>query len=119
VLFKAGAVLVFVVAFGLPCAARAAAESPAAGAAFFAGLLFTAGLAAGFGSLTGGGKLFLGAYTAVWYVAVNSLPLADYTGLFSEPSALKSTAFLLSGAAAVAAARLREAGRRARCRAPA
>ncbi|HEX7528449.1 MAG TPA: hypothetical protein VF425_05015, partial [Thermoanaerobaculia bacterium] len=113
VLWKTGAILVFVLAFGLPCAVRAAAGSLAAGSAFFAGLLFTAGLAAGFGSLTAGGKLFLGVYTAVWYFAVNRLPFADFTGLFAEPSALKMAAFLLAGVAAVGAARLREASGRA------
>lgn len=104
VLWKAGAILVVVLAFGLPCAARAFAESAAAGAAFLSGLLFTAGLAAGFGSLSGGGKLFLGVYTGVWYFAVNRLPVADFTGLFSEPSAPKTAAFLVAGAAAVGAA---------------
>jgi hypothetical protein len=113
VLWKAGAALVFALAFGLPCAARAAAQDPAAGAAFLAGLVFTAGIAAGFGSLTGGGKLFLGVYTAVWYFAVNRLPLADFTGLFAEPSALKTGAFLLAGAAAVGAAVAAESRARA------
>ncbi|HEX7614684.1 MAG TPA: hypothetical protein VF554_05325, partial [Thermoanaerobaculia bacterium] len=104
VLWKTGAVLAFVLAFGLPCAVRAAAGSATAGLAFFAGLLFTAGLAAGFGSLTAGGKLFLAVYTAVWYFAVNRLPFADFTGLLAEPSALRAAAFLLAGAAAVGAA---------------
>lgn len=104
VLWKAGAILVFALAFGLPCAVRAAVEAPAAGIAFLAGLLFTAGLAAGFGSVTGGGKLFLGVYTAVWYFAVNRLPIADFTGLFAEPSVPRATAFLLAGAAAVGGA---------------
>jgi hypothetical protein len=113
VLWKTGAILVFVLAFGLPCAVRAAAGSLAAGSAFFAGLLFTAGLAAGFGSLTAGGKLFLGVYTAVWYFALNRLPFADFTGLFAELSALKVAAFLLAGVAAVGAARLKEVSGRA------
>jgi hypothetical protein len=103
-LWKAGSVLAFVLAMGLPCAARAAVVSPAAGAAFLAGLVFTAGTAAGFGSLTGGGKLFLGVYTAVWYFAVNRLPIADFTGLVAEPSASKAAAFLLVGIAAVGGA---------------
>ena len=103
-LWKAGSVLAFVLAFGLPSAARAAFEGPAAGAAFLAGLVFTAGTAAGFGSLTGGGKLFLGGYTAVWYFAVNRLPIADFTGLFVEPSAAKAAAFFLVGIAAVGGA---------------
>lgn len=104
VLWKTGANLVFVLALGLPCAVRAGAESPAAGAAFLAGLLFTGALAAGLGSLSGGGKLFLGVYTALWYFAVNRLPIADFTGLFSDPSPLKSAAFALAGAAAVGGA---------------
>lgn len=113
VLWKTGANVVFVLAFGLPCAVRAAAESPAAGAAFLSGLVFTAGLAAGFGSLTGGGKLFLGVYTAVWYFAVNRLPISDFTGLFAEPSALKAAAFALAGAAAVGGALAAEGRSRA------
>ncbi len=88
-------------------------RAPAAGAAFLTGLLFTAGLAAGFGSLTGGGKLFLGVYTAVWYFAVNRLPIADFTGLFAEPSAARAAAFLLAGAAAVGAALATEVRARA------
>ncbi len=36
VLWKAGAILVFSLAFGLPCAARALARSPAAGGALAA-----------------------------------------------------------------------------------
>lgn len=113
VLWKTGAILAFVLVFGLSCAVRAALANPAAGAAFLTGLLFTSGLAAGFGCLTSGGKLFLGVYTAVWYFAVNRLPIADFTGLFSEPSAPRSAAFLLAGAAAVGAAYAREAGTRA------
>ena len=104
VLWKTGAILVFVLAFGLPSAARAAVESPAAGAAFLGGLLFTAGTAASFGSLTGGGKLFLGVYTALWYFAVNRLPIADFTGLFARPEASRTAAYLLAGAAAVGVA---------------
>ena len=104
VLFKTGAVLAFVLAFGLPCTVRAAAESLSAGAAFFAGLLFTAGLAVGFGSLTGGGKLFLGVYTAVWYFALNRLPIADFTGLFAEPSARRAALYLSVGVLSVGAA---------------
>jgi hypothetical protein len=103
-LWKAGAILVFVLAFGLPSAVGAAVLGPAAGAAFLGGLLFTAGLAAGFGSLSGGGKLFLGVYTAVLYFAVNRLPVADFTGLFTNPSAPRTLAFLLAGAASVGAA---------------
>ncbi len=113
VLWKTGAILVLVLAFGLPCAVRAAVEAPVAGIAFLVGLLFTAGLAAGFGSLTGGGKLFLGVYTAVWYFAVNRLPIADFTGLFAEPSAARAAAFLLAGAAAVGAALATEVRARA------
>jgi len=104
VLWKAGAILAFVLALGLPCAARAAMESLAAGAAFLAGLLFTAGLAAGFGSLSGGGKLFLGVYTALWYFAVNRLPIADFTGLFAEPFAGSVALFLWMGVLATGAA---------------
>lgn len=104
VLWKAGAVLGFVLAFGLPCAARAATGSPAAGIAFVTGLLFTAGLAAGFGSLSAGGKLFLGVYTAVWYLAVNRLPFADFTGLFAEPSAPRAALYLLVGVLSTGAA---------------
>jgi hypothetical protein len=113
VLWKTGAILVVVLAFGLPCAARAAAQGPAVGAAFVAGLLFTAGLAAGFGSLSGGGKLFLGVYTGVWYFAVNRLPLADFTGLFSEPSVPRTAAFLVAGIAAVGGAHAVECRARA------
>jgi hypothetical protein len=108
VLWKAGAILAFVLSLGLPCTVRAAAGSIGAGAALFAGLSFIALLAAGFGSLSGGPKLFLGVYTALWYFAVNRLPVADFSGLFAEPSAARSAVFLLAGVGAVGLARVSE-----------
>lgn len=102
VLFKAGALLTFALAFSVPCLAAAFVRG--AGPGFLSGILFTALAAAGWGALSRGGKLFLGLYTAVWYFAVNRLPLADFTGLFAEPSARRAALYLSVGVLSVGAA---------------
>jgi hypothetical protein len=46
------------------------------------GLLFVATAATGLGSLSRGGKLFLGAFTALWYLAIQRESPLDFTGAF-------------------------------------
>jgi ABC-type transport system involved in multi-copper enzyme maturation permease subunit len=82
VLWKAGAVLLFVLGLGLPATLRAAAEAPARGLAMATGLAFVAALSVACGATSGGGKLFTGLYTALWYLAVNGAGALDYCGAF-------------------------------------
>lgn len=110
VLWKAGALLAFVLALGVPCLGAAAVRGRGVG--LLAGLLFTAGAAAGLGALSRGGKLFLALYTALWYFAVNRLPFADFTGLFVEPSAPRAAFYLSVGVLSVSAAWTVERARR-------
>ena len=65
------------------CCARSAAAR-VHGLAMLLGLAFTATAAAGLGWLTGGGKLFLGAYTALWYMAIQRDSPLDFTGAFGQ-----------------------------------
>jgi hypothetical protein len=66
-------------------------------------------VAVSLGSLTGGGKLFSGAYLALWYVAVSDLPAADFAGALSKGPALSvSAAFLGVAAVLIAGALLKE-----------
>jgi len=102
VLWKAGALLTFALVLSVPCLAAAFVRG--AGPGFLCGILFTALVAAGWGTLSRGGKLFLGVYTALWYFAVNRLPFADFTGLFAEPSARRAALYLSVGVLSVGAA---------------
>lgn len=102
VLWKTGALVTFVFVLSIPC--LAAAFMRGTGALFLSGILFTALAATGWGTLSGGGKLFLALYSALWYFAVNRLPYADFTGGLAEPSALRGALFLFLGALSVGAA---------------
>lgn len=82
VLWKLGSVSLFVLAISSPFLLRALATSPARGFAALSGLLFVAALSVGLGSLSGGGKLFVGIYLALWYAAVNRVPYLDFCSLF-------------------------------------
>jgi hypothetical protein len=109
VLWKAAAVSLFLLALAAPLAIRTSLSAPARGLAVLAGVLFVAGAAVGMGSLTAGGKLFSGAYLVLWYLALNSLPEADFTGALGKaPVPGRSALYLLIGAALVAAAMGRE-----------
>ena len=108
-LWKAASVSLFLLAVGAPALLRAFAGGPARGAAFAAGLLFAAGASSGLGDLTKGGKLFTGAFLALWYVAVNGAPFADFAGAFSPAGpTVVSLVYLGVGTACVAAARAKE-----------
>ncbi len=82
VLWKLGSVSLFVVVISLPFLVRALLTSPARGFAALSGLLFVAALSVSFGSLSGGGKLFVGIFLALWYAALNRVPYLDFCGLF-------------------------------------
>ncbi len=82
VLWKLGSVSLFVGVVALPFLLRALVDSPARGFAALSGLFFVTALAVAFGSLSGGGKLFVGLYLAIWYAALNRVPNADFCSLF-------------------------------------
>lgn len=83
VLWKAAAVSSLLLLLGAPAALRLAAGSPMRALAWIAGLLFVALFSVSLGSLTAGGKLFSGLFLALWYMAVNGLPEADFAGVLS------------------------------------
>jgi ABC-2 family transporter protein len=113
VLWKLGAVCLFVLAFGGPLALRIAASAPAQGLAFLAGLGFVAAFAVSAGALTRGGKLFTGVYLMLWYGALSGAAPLDFSGALSgRPSLPLSLAYLAAGAVAVLAAALVERHRR-------
>lgn len=113
VLWKLGSVGLFVVVVSLPFLLRALLTSPAQGFAALSGLLFVAALAVSFGSLSGGGKLFVGLYLALWYAALNRVPYLDFCGLFGGDLGLPvRAAYLGAGAVFIALAMAVEARRR-------
>jgi len=72
-----------------------------------------AALAVSFGFLTGGGKLFVGIYLALWYAALNRVPYLDFCGLFGSDLGLPvRAAYLGAGAVFIALAMAVEARRR-------
>ncbi|HEX4951923.1 MAG TPA: hypothetical protein VF017_00805 [Thermoanaerobaculia bacterium] len=114
-LWKAASVAVFVLVLGLPGLIGAALGSPASALGWLLGLSFVATAAVGLGSLSRGGKLFLGLYTALWYLALNAAPFADFVGrLGPEPSLATPAAFALLGLGLVALAALVEGRQRVR-----
>jgi len=104
VLWKTGALALFVAVLGAPLVIRSAAASPARGLGALAGLLAAAGIATGLGFLTSGGKLFSGLYLPVWYMAASNASGADFTGTLSQTPRLGVSLLFLAGAAAVVAA---------------
>lgn len=114
VLWKLGSVGLFVVVVSLPFLLRALFTSPAQGFAALSGLLFVTALAVSFGILSGGGKLFVGIYLALWYAALNRVPYLDFCGLFGGDLGLPvRLAYLGAGAIFVALAMVVESRRRA------
>ena len=95
--WKVAAVGAFVFAAGAPILLRSLGRGPSHGLAMLLGLVFTAAAAAGLGWLTGGGKLFLGAYTALWYVAIQRDSPLDFTGAFAKQPDLVLCARLRRG----------------------
>ncbi len=113
VLWKAASVALFLLVLAAPLIVRVFVTAPMRGVALVAGVLFVAGAAVGFGSLTSGGKLFSGVYLVLWYMGLNNLPAADFSGaLCRAPVYRYSGLYLLGGAALLAAAAVRERVRR-------
>jgi hypothetical protein len=72
VLWKLGAVGLVLAALGLPGLVGALVDGGAtAGLCWLVGLGFVATFAVGAGALSGGGRLFIGLFTALWYAALN------------------------------------------------
>lgn len=101
VLWKAAAVLLFVLALGLPATLRAGSEAPERGLAVTTGLAFVAALSVACGALSGGGKLFSGLYTAHWYLAVNGAGALDYCGAFGGGLGIGTRATYLAAGASM------------------
>ena len=107
--WKLAAVATFVLVFAAPLLLRAILRGGAHGAAMLLGLAFVAAAAVGLGWLSGGGKLFLGAYTALWYVAIQRDSPLDFSGAFvRRPDLAVCAAFAAAGALTLVAAALVE-----------
>jgi len=115
VMWKLAAIAGFVALAGAPVLLRSLLRGGDFGLAMLLGLAFTATAAAGLGWLTGGGKLFLGAYTALWYVAIQRDSPLDFVGAFgAHPKLAVCAAFAAAGAASVVLAAAVEKARAAR-----
>ncbi len=115
VLWKVAAIAAFVAVVGAPVLVRSVVRGPAYGLAMVLALLFVATAAAGLGWLSGGGKLFLGLFTALWYIAIQRDSPLDFSGAFaSRPDLALCAGFAVAGMAAVLAALLFERARAAR-----
>ena len=113
--WKVAAVAAFVAVVGAPVLLRSLGRGPAHGLAMLLALLFVATAAAGLGWLSGGGKLFLGLFTALWYIAVQRDSPLDFSGAFaSRPNLALCAGFAAAGLAAALAAALLERARAAR-----
>jgi hypothetical protein len=115
VLWKLAAIAGFVALAGAPVLLRSLVRGADFGLAMLLGLAFTATAAAGFGWLTGGGKLFLGVYTALWYVAIQRDSPLDFVGAFgARPQLAVCAAFAAAGVASVVLAAAVEKARAVR-----
>lgn len=115
VLWKAGALALFLLTLALPLTLRRLAAEPGAALGLVAGLLATAALCTALGSLSGGGKLWTALHVTLWYGAVNGAPLMDLTGGLLAPGTAAGVAlgWLASGASGLALAALAQARRAA------
>jgi hypothetical protein len=114
VAWKVTAIVGFVLLAAAPVLLRSLLRDGGHGLAMLLGLVFTATAAAGFGWLTGGGKLFLGAYTALWYVAIQSDSPLDFAGIGERASVATCAGFAAAGVASVVVAAAVEKARAAR-----
>ena len=109
VAWKAAATLAVVLLLGTPALLRSFALSTERGVALLLGLVFVATAATGLGWLTRGGKLFLGAFTALWYVAIQNGSPVDFAGAFGpRPDLPLAASFAAAGAAFTLAAAVAE-----------
>ena len=115
VLWKVAAVTAFVMVIGAPVLVRSIVRGPAHGLAMLLALLFVATAAAGLGWLSGGGKLFLGLFTALWYVAIQGDSPLDFSGaIASRPDLALCAGFAAAGVVLALTAWLFERARAAR-----
>jgi len=113
--WKLAAIAAFVAAVGAPVMLRSLVRGGGHGSAMLLGLAFTVTAAAGLGWLTGGGKLFLASFTALWYMAVQRDSPLDFTGaVAAHPGLRVPAAFAIVGIAAVLIAAAVERARAAR-----
>jgi hypothetical protein len=105
VVWKTAATLGLVLALAAPALLRALAGSPARALALLLGLVFVATAAAGLGWLTRGGKLFLGGFILLWYLAIQGGSPVDFTGsLGPTPDVPLAACFAAAGVAFALAA---------------
>jgi hypothetical protein len=108
---KAAAISGFVLLVGAPVLLRSFARGVEHGLAMLLGMAFVAGAATGLGWLSRGGKLFLGLFTALWYVAVQRESPLDFTGAFARPDLQRCAIFAAIGVGATVVAALVERAR--------
>jgi hypothetical protein len=111
--WKVVSAIAFVLMLGAPSLASIAMLSPSRLPAFLCGLCFVAVFASAAGSLTGGGKLFLGAYLAIWYAAVSGGGALDYSGALGATPGGSPFGFLAFGIALLGVAMVVERARAA------
>ena len=104
VVWKGLALAGFVLTIGTPIFARSLLRGAEHGVAMLLGLVFVASVATGLSSLSRGGKLFLGLFTALWYLGVQTNSPLDWTGAFSTPPSLPLAAGFAAAGLAIAAA---------------
>ncbi len=115
VAWKLAAIGLFVLALGAPLLLRSSLRGGACGLGMLLALLFVAGAATGLGWLSRGGKLFLGLFTALWYLAIQHDSPLDFTGAFStRPDLARCAAFAAIGIGTAVLAALVERTREAR-----
>jgi hypothetical protein len=113
--WKAAATLALVLLLGAPALLHSFALSSERGTALLLAFVFVATAATGLGWLTRGGKLFLGSFTALWYMAIQNESPVDFSGAFgARPDVALAGWFAAAGVvfalAAAATERFRERG---------
>lgn len=117
VTWKLAAVGSFVGAVGAPVLLRSLLRGGSHGLAMLLALAFIVAGAVGIGWLSRGGKLFLGIFTALWYVAVQQDSPLDFAGAFTaRPDLALCAGYAAAGAAAAGLALVVERWRNRRGR---
>lgn len=105
VLWKFAAVAFFLLTVSLPLTLRGVFTGSLQALTVPLGLLFVAAFAVAAASLSRGGKLFSGVFLLLWYLGLNGLAGADFSGLLApEVTWGPRLGFTLAGAAWLAAA---------------
>jgi hypothetical protein len=92
--WKVASALAFVLVLAAPSLASVGLLSPSRLPAYLCGLAFVAVFASAAGLLTRGGKLFLGAYLALWYAAVSGGGALDYSGVLGPSPGVSAFLYL-------------------------